>query len=58
MIALIAFLALALLLAACGGYGKQNSSGTTNSTPAASTVALTATGGSISHSTIVSVVVR
>jgi uncharacterized protein (TIGR03118 family) len=58
VIALITVLALALLLAACGGYGKQNSSGPPNPTPAASTVTLIVTGGSISHSTTIRVVVR
>jgi hypothetical protein len=56
--AFITVLAFTLLLAACGGYGKQNSNVKPNSTPAASNVALTATGGSISHTTTINVVVR
>ncbi|HET9698655.1 MAG TPA: Ig-like domain-containing protein, partial [Terriglobales bacterium] len=58
MIAFIGALALALILAACGGYGKPKSSGMPNSTPAASNVTLTVIGGSISHTSNLSVVVR
>lgn len=54
VLTLVAILTLGLLLVACGGYGKQGS----GTPPHTATVTLSAMGGSVSHSTTVSVTVQ